>query len=143
MIAADNFNLLNHIERAMNLQQLTEKIRIDRTLDAPNITVKELADSRIEFVVHDYEMRADKSGYVNWIKCLISFKDAKTNRRVVREFHGDYQGIIRFHIALEKEYPDRNFLPLTSVIIENACGFIYIGSTNMQTEIEDDLSYYE
>jgi hypothetical protein len=140
--AADNFNLLISLEKEMKLQDLTSKIRIDRSLDAPNINIKELADNSIVFCVHDYEMRTDRNGNINWIKCKISYFDSKTNRRIVREFHGDYQGIIAFHVALEKAFPNREFLPMTAVSVENSCGFIYVGSSNMQFEMADSEEYY-
>jgi hypothetical protein len=139
--SADNFKLLTTLEKQMELPSLTDKIRIDRKLDAPNIDIKELASQGIEFCVHEYDLRKDKNGNYNWIKLLISFKDKDKNRRIVRETHGDFQGIIAYHLALEQVYPDREFLPLTKAVIDNCCGYIYRGSTNMMTEIPDSAEF--
>jgi hypothetical protein len=100
-----------------------------------------LASQGIEFCVHEYDLRKDKNGNYNWIKLLISFKDKDKNRRIVRETHGDFQGIIAYHLALEQVYPDREFLPLTKAVIDNCCGYIYRGSTNMMTEIPDSAEF--
>ena len=140
---ADCFGMLKHIEQRMNLKALTDKIKINRALDAPNITVKELADSGVVFAIHDYEIRYDeKSGAANWIKCLISFPSERRNgRREMREFHGDLTNIIKYHLMLEDAFGKGEFLPLTQVRMIFACGYIYEGSTNMITEIDDDEMY--
>lgn len=136
--AVDGYGLMLKIERDMNLQQLTEKIRIDRNLDAPNIGVKDLAEEGVVFTIHDYETRCDKNNAANWIKCLISFKDPSANgRRVMREFHGNYQGIISFHLACEQAFGKGALLPMTGMKIVNSCGYIYEGSTNMLDYIDD------
>ena len=41
-------------------------------------------------------------------------------------------------VACEKEFGKRNLLPLEDVEIENQCGYIFKGSTNQLTYIEDD-----
>lgn len=117
--SVDGYAFLRNLEqRNMNLQQLTEKIRINRSLDAPNISPKDLADAGFYFTIHDYEIRRDKSNEPNWIKCLISYKsDAANGRRISREFHGNYQSIIQFIVACEKVYSKENILPLTGVKI--------------------------
>jgi hypothetical protein len=143
IIHTDGFALLTYIEKKMNLAQLTESIRITRHLDAPNIAVKKLADEGIVFVVHDYEIRRDGAGKPNWIKCLISYPDPNnSNKRIMREFHGEYRGIIDFHIMLEEAFTNREFLPITGAKLENACGFIYSASSNMIAEIDDSEIYY-
>jgi hypothetical protein len=132
----DGYNLLKALEQ-VNLQALTEKIRIDRALDAPQITVKELADNAVEFCIHDYDLRADKDGHYNWVKCLISFRDPRSHRRLMREYHGGYQGLVDFHAKVQQTYSKDEILPLAKVRVHNACGYIYVGSSNMQTECED------
>jgi hypothetical protein len=132
----DGYNLLKALEQ-VNLQALTEKIRIDRALDAPQITVKELADNAVEFCIHDYDLRADKDGHYNWVKCLISFRDPRSHRRLMREYHGGYQGLVDFHAKVQQTYSKEQILPLAKVKVHNACGYIYVGSSNMQTECED------
>lgn len=137
--SVDGFGLATKLEQTMpNLKQLTDKIRINRSLDAPNIQVKDLAEAGIVFAVHDYEIRADGRGNDNWIKCLISYPSPEANgRRVMREFHGNYGGIIAFHRACEAAIGKEAMLPMTSMVIINSCGYIYEGSTNMLTEIDD------
>lgn len=135
----DGFGLATKIEQIMpNLKQLTDKIRINRSLDAPNVQVKDLADGGIVFAIHDYEIRQDGKGNDNWIKCLISYPSPDANgRRIMREYHGNYGGIIAFHRACERVFPKSDILPMTSMILINSCGYIYKGSTNMLTEIDD------
>jgi hypothetical protein len=60
----------------------------------------------------------------------------------MREFHGEYRGIIDFHIMLEEAFTNREFLPITGAKLENACGFIYSASSNMIAEIDDSEIYY-
>lgn len=140
--SVDGYGLMRKIERSMNLKELTEKIRINRRLDAPNIAIKDLAESGIEFAVHDYEIRYDKNREANWIKCLISYKGKEAGgRRIAREFHGNFQGIIGFHLLCEREFGKEALLPMTRMRIENSCGYIYAGSTNMEEEIDDDEIY--
>ena len=57
-----------------------------------------------------------------------------------REFHGNYQGIIRFLLAAERAFGKDAILPLEEVEIENQCGYIFKGSTNQLTYIEDENS---
>ena len=64
---ADAYNLMLKIERKMKLRQLTEKIRINRKLDAPNIAPKDL-EGKV-FTIYDYELKSDAKGNPNWIKC--------------------------------------------------------------------------
>lgn len=133
----DGYGMMMRIEgNDMNLKRLTEKIRVNRSLDARNIQVKELADEGTVFAVHDFEIRKDKDGIANWIKCLISYPDGN-GRRLMREFHGNYSGIIQFHLLCEMEFGHKDILPMTGMRIVNSCGYIYEGSTNMLTEIDD------
>ena len=59
----------------------------------------------------------------------------------MREFHGDLTNIIKYHLMLEDAFGKGEFLPLTQVRMIFACGYIYEGSTNMITEIDDDEMY--
>jgi hypothetical protein len=58
-----------------------------------------------------------------------------TGRIRAREYHGNYQGIIRWLRELEKTGID--FLPIEDARIVNQCGFIYEGSTNQIQFIEE------
>lgn len=42
LIHADCFQLINRIQDNMKLKDLTQKVRIDRTMDARNIEIREL-----------------------------------------------------------------------------------------------------
>jgi hypothetical protein len=141
MSKTDSFNILLKLEQ-VNLTQLTDKIRIERKLDAPNISVKELSEKHIIFVIHDYMIRSDNQGQPNWLKCLISFIDKGTNRRVMREFHGSYQGLVDFHVKAEQQFTKDQMLPMTQMWLINQCGYIYGGSSKMLTEIDDLPEFY-
>lgn len=134
---ADAFNLMKQIEERMKLGNLTEKIRIDRKMDARNIDIRDLAG--IVFTIHDYEIRYNSQKDPNWIKCLIGMEECdngeSTGRHVAREFHGNYQGLMLFLLACEKEYGKKNMLPLEDVELENQCGYIFKGSTNQMEYI--------
>jgi hypothetical protein len=137
----DAFRLMQQIEKSMDLRELTEKIRIDRRLDAETITPKELAESGQEFTIYDYELRRDAKGGYNWLKCLIGFpeldKDGKpTGREVAREYHGNYSAMIDWHALCEQAYSREQILPITHCRIEQSCGFIYANSTNQLKYIE-------
>lgn len=122
----------------MNLSSLTSKIKIDRSLDAKNIEIKELLNRKI--TIYDYEMRYNAHREANWIKCLIGYEEIEngepTGRIAAREFHGNYQGIIQFIQMCEKEFGKKNLLPIEDAEIENQCGYIFKGSTNQLNYIE-------
>lgn len=135
----DAFNLMLKIENKMKLRDLTNKIRIDRSMDACNIEIKDLVG--IQISIYDYEIRTNSQKQPNWIKCLIGFDEvidgARTGKTVAREFHGNYQGIIQFISACENQFGKKEMLPLEEVEIENQCGYIFKGSTNQLTYIGD------
>ncbi|MCM1518968.1 MAG: reverse transcriptase domain-containing protein [Pseudoflavonifractor sp.] len=141
--SVDGYNMMLKIQDKMpSLQRLTEKIRINRRLDAPNITVQELAERGLYFAIHDYEIRCDPKNKTNWIKCLISYpSEEHAGKREVREYHGNYSGIIDFHLLLEQQVGRSAVMPITCARIVNACGYIYEDSTNMITEIPDQPEY--
>ena len=134
LACSDSYNILKHIENAMKLSALTENIRINREMDAPVLDIKNLVGHR--FNIEKYEIRRDKDGVPNWIKCLISFPEVDeagylTNRICVRVFHGYYKYIIQYIVECEKQFPNRSFLPIEDCEVEENCGFILKGSTNM------------
>ena len=135
---ADAFNLMTKIEQTMKLRDLTTKIRIDRTMDARNIDMRDLVGQVI--TIYDYEIRYNTHNQPNWIKCLVVMDEVidgeKTGKILAREFHGNYQGIIQFICACEKQFGKSVLLPLEDVEIENQCGYIFKGSTNQLTYIE-------
>lgn len=137
----DCFSLIQNIEKDMKLQQLSQKIRINRQMDAPKIDVRELADNKTTFNIYDYEIRRDKDGKANWIKCLIGMPEViagqPTGKILAREFHGNYSCLIEAMEAWEKEFGKNNMLPIEDAVIENQCGFIFKGSTNQLVYIEE------
>ena len=56
----------------MKLKDLTQKVRIDRTMDARNIEIRELIG--VVITIYDYEIRYNSQKQPNWIKCLIGFE---------------------------------------------------------------------
>lgn len=137
---ADCYRLMQKIEEKMKLTELTRKIRIDRRMDARHIDVKDLCGEK--FSIYDYEIRYDSKKEPNWIKCLIGveeFQDGQpTGKTLAYEFHGNYQGIVQFILACEREYGRQALLPLEEMEIENQCGYIFKGSTNQLTYINDE-----
>ena len=135
---SDSYKIMINIEYNMNLSSLTQKIRINRNLDAKNIEIKELLNRKI--TIYDYELRYNSQREANWIKCLIGFEETEngelTGRIAAREFHGNYQGIIQFIQMCEQEYGKKNLLPIEEAEIENQCGYIFKGSTNQLNYIE-------
>ena len=127
------------IETKMKLRQLTEKIRINRSLDAPNINPKDLAGK--QFTIYDYDIKSDSKGTPNWIKCLIGIEEKDeegnpTGKMKAFEFHGSYMYIVEFMSMAEKAFGKQNMLPLEEMEIENQCGFIFKGSTNQMEYIQ-------
>lgn len=139
MSHADAYNLMIKIETKMKLRQLTEKIRINRNLDAPNINPKDLVGK--QFTVYDYDIKCDSKGTPNWIKCLIGIdeKDDEgnpTGKIKAYEFHGSYMYILEFMLLAERTFGKKDMLPLEEMEIENQCGFIFKGSTNQMEYIQ-------
>lgn len=137
MMHSDCYNLMRKIEEKMKLRQLTEKIRIDRKMDARHIDMKDLCG--VTFTIYDYEVRYNSQKEPNWMKCLIGVEETKdgqpTGKTLAYEFHGNYQGLIQFILACEAEYGKQAILPLEEMEIENQCGYIFKGSTNQMTYI--------
>ena len=138
---ADTYRLMQQIENKMKLTELTKKIRIDREMDAKNLPMQNVP-ALTSLTLYKYEIRQSK-GEDNWIKCLIGTPELTadgepTGRTLAFEFHGNYQGIIRWLRELEKLYPDKEFLPIEDARIVNECGYIFEGSTNQLKYIEND-----
>ena len=136
---ADEFGLMLKIEGKMKLRALTDKIKLDRHLDAPNIAPRDLEG--VEFTIYDYELRYDKDKNPNWIKCLIGIEELDANGQpngkvMAREFHGGYQYLVDFICECQKRY-GKSFLPLEEVKISNQCGYIFENSTNQLQYIEE------
>lgn len=136
----DCYALMQKIEKKMKLRQLTEKIRINRALDAPNIAPKEL-EGKV-FTIYDYDVKCDAKGTPNWIKCLIGIEEKDedgnpTGRMKAHEFHGSYMYIVEFITMAEKAFGKQNMLPLEEMEITNQCGYIFKGSTNQMEYIDD------
>lgn len=129
----DSYSLMSKIENIMRLRDLTSTIRIDKKMDADNIDVKNLEG--IVFDIVNYEIRSNNKNEPNWIKCLIGIPETNkegipTGRKLAREFHGNYQGIVNFISKCELTYGKDAILPITDVEIENRCGYVFKGSTN-------------
>lgn len=138
---ADGYNLMKKIEQKMKLKELTQKIRINRSLDAPNINPRDLAGK--QFTIYDYDIKCDSKGTPNWIKCLIGVPEVgedenPTGRMRAFEFHGSYMYIVEFMTMAEKAFGKKNMLPLEEMEIENQCGYIFKGSTNQMEYIGDE-----
>lgn len=129
----DSYSLMSKIENIMKLRDLTSTIRIDKKMDAGSIDVKNLEG--IVFDIVNYEIRSNNKNEPNWIKCLIGIPETNkegipTGRKLAREFHGNYQGIVNFISKCELTYGKDAILPITDVEIENRCGYVFKGSTN-------------
>ncbi len=132
----DSYTTMKSIEERMKLSELTKKIKIDREMDAKNISPKDLLG--VKFTIYDYDLRKDKNGTANWIKFLIGIPDEKTGKILAREFHGGYSFLVDFIARAEKLVGKENLLPMEDVEIESQSGFIFKDSKN-QMEFIDDL----
>lgn len=142
LVGADTYHLIKSIEKKnMKLSELTQKIKITRKMDAPNVQPKDMV-GRV-FDVVDYEMRQNGKGQVNWVKLLISYDEVDadgvlTGKKAMCEIHGDYHGIYTYLLAAEKAFGGKGaILPITDVEIVNSCGYIFKDSTNMMRYFED------
>lgn len=138
----------------MKLDKLTENIRIDREIDAPEIDIRDLLG--VKFTLYKFRMKSYK-GQINWVQCLIGSyekiplkkdrqnrtredlpretrkrKKVKGSREYAYEFHGDYQGLISYLKALENYNPNDPswFLPIEEAEIVKDGEYIFKGSTN-------------
>ena len=140
MSHGDCYALMQKIEQKMKLRQLTEKIRIDRSLDAPNISMQDVVGK--VFTVYDYEIRChETTKKPNWVKCLIGIEEVdpegnKTGRMKAYEFHTSGVYIVEFMALADKTFGKDKMLPLEEMEIENQCGYIFKGSTNQMEYIK-------
>lgn len=136
---ADCYGIMQKTEQKMKLTELTQRVRINREMDAKHIDMKDL-EGKVHNV-YKYEIRRGKEGD-NWMKALIGIPDVDsetgkaTGRIRAYEYHGNYQGIIRWLRELEASGID--FLPIEDGRIVNECGYIYEGSTNQLQFIEEE-----
>ena len=137
MKCADAFRLMTETEQNMKLQELSSRIRINRKMDAQKIDVRELSDNGTVFTIYDYEIRRDREGRANWIKCLIGIEEQESGRVLAREFHGNYSCIIEAIESWENVFGREAMLPIEGVTIENQCGYIFHGSTNQIKYIDE------
>lgn len=156
-IHADEFQTLTQIEQSnMKLEKLTERIRIDREIDAPQIDIRDLLG--VKFTLYKFRLKTYK-GHTNWIQCLIGtqvkiplkkdrprdFKDdslpkatkklrkiSNSDKEYAYEFHGDYQGLISYIKALMDAKPEDTywFLPIEEAEIVKEGEYLFKGSTN-------------
>lgn len=139
----DCFKLMQNIENKMKLCKITEKVRINRNLDADNIPIRDL-EGKV-FNIYEYDLRCDNKGTPNWIKCLIGIDeiddDGKpTGKKKAYEFHGSYMGIVEFIALSEKIIGKKEMMPLEDMEVEDRCGWVFKGSTNT-IEYIDDMQY--
>lgn len=131
----------------MKLSDLTSKVRIDRKMDAKQVFPKDMVGVVMD--VLDYEMRQNTRGENNWIKLLMCMDEIAqdgmpTGKKVVREMHGDLSGLYRYLSLCEKAFGGkRAILPIEEAEIENSCGYIFKGSTNMMMYLEDYVAQME
>ena len=102
-----------------------------REINSPDLTTRIYQ----HLVLVNYEIRSNNKNEPNWIKCLIGIPETNkegipTGRKLAREFHGNYQGIVNFISKCELTYGKDAILPITDVEIENRCGYVFKGSTN-------------
>lgn len=145
LVGIDSYNLLKSIEnRNMKLAELTSKIRINRKMDAPQVQPKDIVGIVLDVI--DYDIRQNGKGQDNWIKLLLSFDEYDseknpTGKKLLREMHGDYQGIIQYLRLLESSFGGKSkILPIEEAKIINSCGYIFEGSTNQMMYFEDFLN---
>lgn len=128
LASADCMRRMEQIEKAMKLNQLTERIKLQRDLDAPHISMKDVTGRTL--TIADYDLRRSKDGKPDWIKFLFAIP---TPDGVVhaREAHGNYTYLIEFLLKAEQEFGGKKeLLPLEDVVIEDQCGYIFKDSTN-------------
>lgn len=140
----DSFHLMKFIEgKNMKLSALTNKVKIVRKMDVPSTTARELLGKKL--IVVDYEIRKTVKGEDNWIKILFALDEEDsygnlTGRKIVREIHGNYQGLYTYIRAVEKEFGVKKFLPIEDAELVEQSGFIFKGSSNTIEYYDDYLN---
>lgn len=122
----------NNIVKNMKLTDLVERCKITRNMDAENIKPAELLGKT--FTIHDYEIKRTQNGEPNWIKFLISIDECGK----AYEFHGEFRALIDFIVTCENTFGGKKtILPIENAMLEQSCGYIFVGSTNRIINIED------
>lgn len=131
--AVDGFNFLIKLEKDLKLSQLTNKIRIHRSdLDAQEIAIEDLHSKEQVFSIEDYEIRRDKNGKPNWIRCLITLppEEGKIEQEA-RSFYGGYSSIALYIDKCETHLAKEEFLPLEDCVIDKLNGYYLRGSLEL------------
>lgn len=146
LVGVDSYNLLIQIqERNMKLSELTQKIKINRSMDAPQVQAKDIQG--VTITVLDYEIRQNGKGSDNWIKLLVCFDEITedgeyTGRKQLRELHGDYAGLYHYLRQAERMFGGKQaILPIEDAKIVNSCGYIFEGSTNQKQYLDEYVEY--
>lgn len=146
LVGVDSYNLLIQIQKKnMKLAELTQKIKINRSMDAPQVQAKDIQGVTIS--VLDYEIRQNGKGLDNWIKLLVCFDEITENgeytgRKQLRELHGDYAGLYHYLRQAERMFGSKQaILPIEDAKIVNSCGYIFEGSTNQKQYLDEYIEY--
>ena len=128
LASADCMKKMEIIEDKMKLSQLTERIKLERSLDAPHIPMKDICGKVVKIV--DYDLRRSKDGKADWIKFLFAIP-IEDGTILARESHGSFTYLIEYISECEAIYGGKQaLLPLEDVEIEDQCGYIFKNSTN-------------
>lgn len=126
---ADCFGEMKRIEQEMNLSALTNRVKIQRKLDAPHMDIKDVCGKVV--TIMDYELRRDKDNRPDWVKLLLSVPAEDGTGFLAREVHGGFQYLAQFLEAAEATFGGREaIIPIEGAVIENQCGYIFKDSTN-------------
>lgn len=148
----DTFNLILEIERTnMDFAQLSNKIKIDREMDAPEIAAPWLAENNITFHIFRFKVTLDgPNNEPGWCKCLIGIpsedmlpdatgKLIPTKVMKFSSFNGQYKYLSKYLHTLETMYyPVAQILPLENVQIEDNNGLMFKNSTHRLTQLTYD-----
>jgi len=124
----------------MRLDELTHNIKINRRLEARNITIEELM--KITFTIYDYEIkRTTTDSGRDWIKILIGYPEIDENgfangNILAAEFHGSFQYLIAFLTKCEKVYGKERMLPIEDCRLDISCGVVFEDSVARNVYID-------
>lgn len=132
----DSFNFLTTLEERMNFSELTQKIKITRSFDAQPISLPELA--KHVFNIYDFELRYNKDGTANWVRLMVGYPEIDSEGTATGKYlrfclKTEAEAIVQF-MAMVKVAVDRGEakLPFDGVELENACGYMFRGSTERE-----------
>jgi len=132
----DSFKFLRYMEEKMDFSELTGKIKISREFDAQPIGLPELA--RHVFNIYDFELRYDKEGKPNWVRLLVGVPekddDGNPTGNYLRYCLKTEAGAMVQFMELARQAIERGEarLPFDNVELENACGYMFKGSTERE-----------